>query len=168
MDEKIDEEKDKYYKNLLESSLDSMKARWDSIRIIINRKRVDQNICFVPNNILGKHYSTVAEKLANDLPKKTQDDIPSTSHKKTLSSQNMPQGKLFNFNEIDELLYSSEFLLLETNEVILSIDLIPNNDLNANINLQLSSENMNKINEILEKLNGVDNILKSCDKNNKY
>ena len=46
---------------------------------MINRNKIDQNHCIVPNSVLGQHYSTVAEKLATKLPNISKDNIPSTS-----------------------------------------------------------------------------------------
>ena len=57
-----------------------MKSKWKAIRTIINRKKTEQSTCCIQNKILGKHYSTVAENLAKNLPNISNDDVPSTSH----------------------------------------------------------------------------------------
>ena len=82
MQKAIDAEKKKYFKNLLEKTNNNIKQKWNAIRLIINRKKVTSNNCILENDILGQHYSTVAEKLAEKLPKMTKNDIPSTSKSK--------------------------------------------------------------------------------------
>ena len=57
------EEKNKYYKNMLEKTNNNIKQKWHAITLIINRKNIDQNNCIIPNTVLGQHYSTVSEKL---------------------------------------------------------------------------------------------------------
>ena len=79
MENAIRKEKETYYKNLLEKTNINIKQKWNTIRLIINRQKVQDNSCIIPNNILGKHYATVAEKLADKLPKITKDDVPSKS-----------------------------------------------------------------------------------------
>ena len=93
MQKAIDVEKKKYFKNLLEETNDNIKQKWNAIRLIINRKKETSNNCILPNNILGQHYSTVAEKLAEKLPKITKNDIPSTS--KIKKSKNPPNNFVF-------------------------------------------------------------------------
>ena len=65
---------------------------------MINCKKTDQNNCIIPNTTLGKHYATIANKLAEKLPKLTKDDIPSTSK---LKCNTKPKTK-FNFNKTSE------------------------------------------------------------------
>ena len=80
-----------------------MKAKWDAIRTIINRKKVSQSLCSIPNNILGNHYATFAEKLSRKLPKLSIDDIPSTSnHSKFIKSQKSNSTCKFQFKPITE------------------------------------------------------------------
>ena len=95
MEEAIDIEKDKYYKNLLEGTNENIRQKWNAIRIIINRKKVKQDNCDIPSHVLGNHFATVAEKLANELPKVRPDDIPSTSYK--MNVDKAPEQK-FIFN----------------------------------------------------------------------
>ena len=84
---------------MLERTNTNIKEKWHAIRLIINRKKVEQNNCVVPSTALGKHYSTVAEKLAAELPNITNDDIPSSSKKK----HNKKISKLyFIFNNITD------------------------------------------------------------------
>ena len=94
----IVKQKEMYYKNLLEKTNNNIKQKWNAIREIINRHKVQSSHCIIPNNILGKHYATVAEKLANKLPKMTQDEIATTSQfdKTTKNRQH------FDFNYITE------------------------------------------------------------------
>ena len=39
-----------------------MKEKWDAIRIIINKQKKKSQYCPISKDVLGKHYSTVAEK----------------------------------------------------------------------------------------------------------
>ena len=75
----IADEKEKYYKNLLDKTNNNIKQKWNAIRLIINRSKIQQSNCIIPNNILGRHYSTLAQKLADKLPNMTKNDIPTTS-----------------------------------------------------------------------------------------
>ena len=79
MEDTIDSEKSKYYRKLLDTANNNVKQKWCAIRQMINRRKVKENICTIPNDILGKHYETVAPNLAKKLPKLSRDDIPSTS-----------------------------------------------------------------------------------------
>ena len=90
----INAEKTKYFHNSLVNTNNNIKQKWDAIRVMINRKKVDQNNCTIPNSTLGKHYATIANKLAEKLPKLTNDDIPSTSKLKYYTKPNA----MFNFN----------------------------------------------------------------------
>ena len=113
MEELIKKEKDLYYKNLLENQSNNVRQRWNAIRLIINRKKVDQNNCIIPNNILGEHYSTVAERLATKLPHITKDDIPSTS--KVKKSINKTR-QTFTFREVNEREVYENILKLDNNK----------------------------------------------------
>ena len=93
------EEKNKYYKNMLEKTNNNIKQKWQAIRQIINRKKIDQNNCIIPNTVLGQHYSTVSEKLAEKLPKLSDDDIPSTSN---IMHNKMKSKLQFTFNNITD------------------------------------------------------------------
>ena len=75
----IANEKQKYYKSLLDKTKNIIKQKWNAIRVIINRSKIQQSNCIIPNNILGRYYSNVAQKLGDKLPNMTKDDIPSTS-----------------------------------------------------------------------------------------
>ena len=110
MDKAINNEKDKYYKNLLESTNNNTKKKWNAIRIIINRKKLEKTNCDIPNNVLGEHYATIAEKLAQQLPNLSPEDIPCTS--KDINYESFPMQK-FMFN------YTSE---REVYENILQLD----------------------------------------------
>ena len=95
MDEAISKEKDKYYKSLIESTNNNARQKWNAIRTIINRKKTEINSCTIPNNIIGKHYSTVAEKLAEKLPHMEPDDVPNASKYSDIG--NSPK-QAFSFN----------------------------------------------------------------------
>ena len=111
MEEAIDREKEKYYKNLLDNTNNSIQKKWDAIRIIINRKKVEQNDCPIPNNILGEHYASVAKNLAAKLPSILQDDIPTTS--KSYNNAKSHLQNQFHFTPINER---------EVYELILKLD----------------------------------------------
>ena len=98
MENAITKEKDTYYRNLLKRTNSNIKQKWKTIRLIINRQKIQDNNCIIPNNILGKHYSTVAENLADKLPKMKKDDIPSKS---TMNSKPKIKNQ-FMFNTITE------------------------------------------------------------------
>ena len=79
MEDLKEKEKKSYYTKITHNESNNLKQQWNAIRTIINRKKVTSSTCTIPNNILGKHYSTVAEKLSSKLPNITHDDVPSTS-----------------------------------------------------------------------------------------
>ena len=79
MENAIEDEKSKFYQKLLENSNNCNKKRWDAIRLIINRRKIDNKPCMVSDDVLGKYYENVAPNLANELPYLTHNDIPSTS-----------------------------------------------------------------------------------------
>ena len=106
-------EKEKYYKNLLEKSSNNIKQKWNSIRLIINRSKIQHNNCSIPNNILGKHYATVAQKLADELPKMTNDDIPTTSTNRKSSNSSNTQ---FTFNKVTDREVYEILLKLDSNK----------------------------------------------------
>ena len=87
MEDAIDTEKSRHYSNLLDNANNNARQKWSAIRQIINRKRVEDNVCTIPNEILGKHYETVAPSLADKLPKLSKNDIPSTSKTSKVSSK---------------------------------------------------------------------------------
>ena len=94
----IKNEKTKYFHKLIANTNNNIKQKWDAIRVMINRKKTDQNNCNILNSTLGNHYATIANKLAEKLPKLTKNDIPSTS-----KSNGYTKSKtIFNFNETSE------------------------------------------------------------------
>ena len=96
MENAINKEKDKYYRNLLERTNNNIKQKWNAIRLIINRQKVQDNNCIISNNILGKHYATVAEELADKLPKITKDDVPSASKSRINFKKKLKDQFIFN------------------------------------------------------------------------
>ena len=52
-----------YFKNKLLDTSGNLKQKWDVIRVIINKKKSISDYCPVQNELLGRHYSTIAEKL---------------------------------------------------------------------------------------------------------
>ena len=84
---------------MLERTNNNIKQKWQAINVIINRKKIKQHNCIIPNNILGQHYASVAEKLAKKLPNICNDDIPSTS---TTKYGKKITKHHFNFNIINE------------------------------------------------------------------
>ena len=107
------QQKKSYYKKLLEQTNNNIQQKWSAIRLIINRKKVQQNNCIIPNSTLGKHYETVAEKLAEKLPKLSRDAIPSTS-KNTYNPRKTKQK--FIFNETTEREIYELILKLDSNK----------------------------------------------------
>ena len=57
-----------YFRSKLENGSESIKSKWDTIRLMINRKDDTNTKLPISNEILGNHYSTIAEKLADDIP----------------------------------------------------------------------------------------------------
>ena len=110
----IADEKEKYYKNILDKTNNNMKQKWNAIRLMINRSKIQQSNCIIPNNILGKHYSTVAKKLAEKLPNITKDDIPSTSAGKRKFKNSCKT--LFTFNKITDREVYELLLKLDSNK----------------------------------------------------
>ena len=109
----INKEKDTYYRKLLERSNSNIKQKWNAIRQIINRQKIQDNNCIIPTNILGKHYSTVAEKLAEKLPKMTKDDVPSAS--RSITNQTKIKNQ-FIFNTTTEREVYELILKLDSNK----------------------------------------------------
>ena len=109
----ISHEKEKYYKNLLHKTSNNIKQKWSTIRLIINRAKVLQSNCNIPNNILGQHYSTVAQKLADKLPKMTNDDIPTTS---TIRKCTKSSKTHFTFNKTTDREVYEILLKLDSNK----------------------------------------------------
>ena len=46
-----------------------MKQKWDAIRQIINKQKRKPQYCPVESKLLGKHYSTIADRLNSKLKK---------------------------------------------------------------------------------------------------
>ena len=113
VEKEIAKEKEIYYKNLLEKNNHNIKLKWNAIRTIINRNKIQNSHCIIPNNILGKHYATVAEKLAEKLPKITQDQIATTSEPNKTPKDNK---QLFSFNYITERQVYELILKLDSNK----------------------------------------------------
>ena len=109
----ISNEKEKYYKNLLQKTSNNIKQKWNTIRLIINRSKVQQNNCTMSNDILGKHYTTVAQKLADKLPKMTNDDIPTTSG--NIKHSNLFKTH-FTFNKVSDREVYEILLKLDSNK----------------------------------------------------
>ena len=115
MESAISKAKDTYYRNLLDKNSKNIKQKWNSIRIIINRQKTQYNNCIIPNNVLGNHYATVAEKLAEKLPKMTIDDLPSAS-KSSINNCKRKIKHQFNFNTTTEREVYELILQLDTSK----------------------------------------------------
>ena len=98
MEEAIDKEKTSYYAKLMENTNNNIQQKWKAIRVIINRKKTEQNTCPIPSSILGQHYASVAKKLSEKLPKLDKGDIPCTSTNTTKRSCRLKK-QTFSFNE---------------------------------------------------------------------
>ena len=113
METAIGIEKDKYYQNIITNINNCNKKRWDAMRIIINRKKLNKAPCVIPSDILGKHYENVAPKLAMELPEMKLDDIPSTSK----NNAKIPKtDKKFEFKAIQEREIYENILKLDINK----------------------------------------------------
>ena len=114
MENEIDKEKTQYYKKILQDTNDNIKKRWNAIRVIINRKRIDTNHCCIPNELLGKHYEKVAPNLDKKLPKMTKNDIPSSSKHvpKCFAKNKIP----FEFKPTSEREVYEQLLRLDVNK----------------------------------------------------
>ena len=112
MEEEIDKEKDKYYKNLMKNTSTNVKKKWDALREIINRKKTEIP-CMISSNVLGKHYEDMAPNLADKLPKMTTADLPSTS---TKTSKELPTKKKFEFRLLTEREIYETILKLDSNK----------------------------------------------------
>ena len=55
MEKAIENEKQNYYKKLLDNTNNNIKKKWNAIRLIINRKKMQPNNCTLPSSILGNH-----------------------------------------------------------------------------------------------------------------
>ena len=72
-------QKESYFKDQLYQNSKNLKQKWDTIRAIVNRKKVTSQSYPIPDKVLGSHYSTIAQKLSANLEHITTDDIPSSS-----------------------------------------------------------------------------------------
>ena len=57
-----------YFERKMFETSKNMKARWDAIRLLINKNKNKTNNCPIKHSTLGKHYSTIAENLNSKLP----------------------------------------------------------------------------------------------------
>ena len=118
----INNEKQFYYKTIMNKESRNIKNYWNAIRLIINRKKSETSACALSNEVLGNHYATVAEKLATKLVKLTDDDIPSTSkhnQNDTIHTTNMnsPLTKeTYSFRSITEMEIYTGILKLDSNK----------------------------------------------------
>ena len=105
--------KNDYFKNKLLDSSNNMKKKWDAIRCIINRKKNISNFCPVKSEVLGKHYSTIAEKLNEKLPKLKKMDIPCSS----ATENKVYQGKeVFSFEKVTTEQVYKEIIKLDASK----------------------------------------------------
>ena len=111
MEEEIDKEKDKYYKTIMDNTSNNIKKKWDILREIINRKKIESS-CIISDKVLGEHYANIAPKLAEMLPKMTPDDIPSSS---TKTDKTTPKNK-FQFRLVTEREIYETLLKLDPNK----------------------------------------------------
>ena len=58
-----------YFERKIVETSKNMRERWDTIRLLINRQRNNTSACPVSPNLLGQHFSTIADKLNSKLPK---------------------------------------------------------------------------------------------------
>ena len=94
---KLKSTKMEYFKNKLLTTTHNMKKKWDTIRLIINKKKNRSTYAPIQSELLGNHYSTVAEKLNRKLKLLNKHDIASSS---AAVDGSMPNSR-FCFSEID-------------------------------------------------------------------
>ena len=73
-------QKESYFKEQLYQRSKNLKQKWETIRAIINRKKVTNQAYPISDDILGSHYSTIAQKLSAKLERINADDIPRSSN----------------------------------------------------------------------------------------
>ena len=116
MEEAIDTEKSNYYNKLLENTNKNIKKKWNAIRQIINRRKTEKNTCTIPNETIGQYYETVAPKLAEKLPKITNDDIPTTSEKQNRRKNKTKPKDSFKFKFTSDREIYETILKLDINK----------------------------------------------------
>ena len=107
LEKTIKNAKQNYYNTIISNQSNNLKEYWDAIRVIINKKKTASGTCALSNEVLGNHYSTVADKLSSKLVKLTDNDIPSTSKhckSKTTNTLNTSTQKkeTYTFRKINE------------------------------------------------------------------
>ena len=60
--------KKSYFERKMFETSRNMKERWDAIRLLINKNKNKNVNCPIKSEILGNHFSTIAEKLNAQLP----------------------------------------------------------------------------------------------------
>jgi len=116
LEQKIKTDKKEYFNSKLNNDCTTIKQTWDVIRTIINRKRSCQSSCQVPTSTLGKHYSTVAQKLSEKLKIPLAKDIPSTSGLSTKTKRSNQCTNPFSFGIIQERQVYETILKLDINK----------------------------------------------------
>ena len=79
IDQELKHSRISYFKSKLIDNKNNLKAKWEVIKELINRKSSSNNNIPCTNEQLGNHYSSVAENLAKKIPKIKKEDIPATS-----------------------------------------------------------------------------------------
>ena len=105
--------KTEYFKSKLLDASSNMKKKWDAIRLIINRQKKCSNFCPIQSEVLGTHYSTMAEKLTRKLPKLHNSDVPCSSAVKNDESRN---SNVFAFSKVTTEQVYSEIIILNASK----------------------------------------------------
>ena len=82
-----------YFERKMFETSKNMKARWDAIRLLINKNKNKTSNCPIKHSTLGKHYSTIAENLNSQLPNVECNVLKSSNETSTLH---------FSFCSVDE------------------------------------------------------------------
>ena len=114
---KLKQAKQSYYHRKLYEENSTMKQKWDCICTLIQRKKQSSNFCPIDNETLGSHYSTVAEKLCQNMDIIQRDDIPHSSTKHVpYSNKRATVSEPFIFNKITEREVYESILKLDQNK----------------------------------------------------
>ena len=101
-----------YLSDKLLNTSRNLKLKWDAIRLVINRQKIQSTYCPIDNKLLGTHYSSVAEKLNSKLKNINENEIPATS---TTLDRSEPTT-VFDFKEVSDTEVYEAILKLDSNK----------------------------------------------------
>ena len=117
VDTKLDTSRKDYYRKKLNDQNNSLKTKWTIIKEIINRKKSSNVKLPISSNQLGRHYSTLADKLSSKIPHITNEDIPCSSKcgNRKFHIKNVEDRK-FSFRNITQREVYEEIVKLDKNK----------------------------------------------------